>query len=375
MKMELPILSPRAPAGTPTPSPLSAHAEPPLRRAPAHIRHLIDSFSRPIRDLRISLTDRCNFRCVYCMEPDARFLPHAELLSPNHFARLAKICTSLGIRKIRLTGGEPTLRPDLPEIIRLIRDLAKPDEIALTTNGSLCTDQSLHAWKAAGLSRLTFSLDAVDQSLFTATTRSHSSAAEVIAAVRRAQSAGFSTIKLNAVIVRGLNDSQILPLAQLALDLNIAVRYIEYMPLDEAHAWNRDKLVTAHEILSTIQSRHPLTPIPSPDPSSTSENFLFASPSTHAPSASLGVIAPVTRSFCNRCSRLRITAEGKVRPCLFSINEWSLRDLLLNHAESPDSDALIAQRLIDICWSKQAGHTINADSFEQPARPMSAIGG
>jgi cyclic pyranopterin phosphate synthase len=375
MKMELPILSPRTKPPAATPPYPHALPEPPLHHAPPHIRHLIDSFSRPIRDLRISITDRCNFRCVYCMEPDARFLPHTDLLSPAHFARLAQISTSLGIRKIRLTGGEPTLRPDLPDIIRLIHTSAQPDEIALTTNGSLCTTDNLLSWKSAGLSRITFSLDAIDQPLFAATTRSNSSAADVIAAIRRAHAAGFSHLKLNAVIVRGLNDSQILPLAHLALDLNIAVRYIEYMPLDEAHAWNRDKLVPASEILSTIQSRFPLTPLHSLDPSSTSENFAFADQPRHAPNASIGVIAPVTRSFCNRCSRLRITAEGKVRPCLFSINEWSLRDLLFNHPHTPETDALIAQRLIDICWSKQAGHTINADSFQQPPRPMSAIGG
>lgn len=299
------------------------------------------------------------------MEPDVQFLPRRHLLTTPELIRLAGAAARLGVTTIRITGGEPTVHPELLAIIRGIAALGV--QVAMTTNGSLVTPQAAAAWKAAGLNRLTFSLDSLDQATFATMTRSASRSAGVVDAIRTAIDAGLTPVKVNAVVMRGRNESQIVPLASMARDLGIEMRYIEYMPLDSGRAWDDSKLVRADEIAAAIDSVFPLQPLGKDHEQSTSLSYAFrdASPGR------IGLIAPVSRPFCGACSRLRITADGKVRPCLFSLEEWDLLPLLRSGAD----DATFESFLIDATWTKQAGHGIAAPGFRQPERPMSAIGG
>lgn len=336
---------------------------PPAVRA---ARRLVDSHGRTIRDLRISLTDRCNFRCVYCMEPDVRFAPRDSLLTPDEIVRVARVAESLGVRKVRLTGGEPTLHPALTEIIAGIR-AATTVEIAMITNASRLSRGALREWKAAGLDRLTISLDSLRTERFARLTRSASSPAAVLAGVEASLAEGFAPLKLNAVLIRGWNDDEAADLASLARRYGVEVRFIEYMPLDSARAWDWERLVPAAETRTAIERRFPLVPCGDDDPRGTARTFAFAD---GAPGR-IGFVAPVTSPFCGACSRLRLTADGKVRPCLFSTIEWDLRSLL----RADTDDDRIADFLIDSTWTKQAGHGISLPDFRRPARPMSSIGG
>jgi len=343
----------------------------PLRPPPAPAAavlpgRMIDSHGRTIRDLRLSLTDRCNFRCVYCLEPDARFMRKLDLLTDDEILRAAAACIRLGVEKIRLTGGEPTLHPRLTSVIARVAALGVAD-LALTTNGSRLEPASLAEWGDAGLTRITVSLDSVRPNRFIAMTRSRTTPEQVIEGVRRAIVAGFAPVKINAVLMRGFNDDETVPLAALARDLGVEMRFIEFMPLDDARTWDRSLVVPASETLARIAERWPLIPVGRDADSATALNFAFAD---GAPGR-IGIIAPVTRPFCGQCSRLRITADGKVRPCLFSAQEWDLRPLLRRGA----TDAEIDRFLIDATWTKQPGHGIDSATFRQPERPMSAIGG
>jgi cyclic pyranopterin phosphate synthase len=334
---------------------------------------MIDSYGRTIHDLRISITDRCNFRCVYCMDPDVRFMDRAGLLTTAEIGRLAGIVAGpegLGVTKIRLTGGEPTLHPELTNIVRAVAAAAPGVEIAMTTNGATLTDAALAAWRAAGLSRLTLSMDAVEPESFARLTRSRSSPDRVLAGLEAALRAGLDPVKVNAVVLRGLNDDQVVPLAGVARRYGIEFRFIEFMPLDSGRRWTIEDVVPADEVLERIGEVYPLVPIGrggGGDASSTSECFTFAD---GAPGR-IGVIAPVTRPFCGACSRLRITADGKVRPCLFSTTEWDLMPLL----RTGEDDEAIREFLVDATWTKQRGHGIATPEFRRPRRPMSAIGG
>ncbi len=335
----------------------------------AHPPTLVDSHGRTIRDLRLSITDRCNFRCLYCLDPGTRFLDASSLLSDDELVRLARVCVSMGVRKIRLTGGEPTLHPRLTSLIARIAALPI-DDLAMTTNGSRCDPGSLAEWKRAGLKRLTFSLDAVEPAAFARLTRAATPVNVVLDAIRGAQRAGFGAqgpIRVNAVLLRGHNDDQVVPLARLARDLGVEVRFIEFMPLDDAHGWSLDRMVPAREVIDTISAAFPLVPLGKAVESSTSDEFSFADGAI----GGVGVIAPVTRPFCGACSRLRVTADGQVRPCLFSREEWDARAVLRDGG----NDATLARFLADTTWSKQPGHGIAAPGFAQPARTMSAIGG
>jgi len=327
---------------------------------------MIDSHGRTIRDLRISITDRCNFRCVYCMEPDVRFAPRNSMLTTDEFIRVAAIAVSLGVRKVRLTGGEPTLHPGLTKIIAGIRD-ATSVEIAMITNASLLTSAALLEWKAAGLARVTISIDSLDPGRFARLTRSSSSPHAVLAGVEACLAVGLTPLKLNAVLIRGFNDDEATDLAGLARRYGVEMRFIEYMPLDSGYAWDSSRWVAAAETRAAIERRFPLVACDDDDPSSTARTFTFAD---GAPGR-IGFIAPVSSPFCGACSRLRLTADGKVRPCLFSTTEWDLRALLRSGA----SDTRLADFLIDATWTKQPGHGIASPTFQQPARPMSAIGG
>ncbi|MBX3380337.1 MAG: GTP 3',8-cyclase MoaA [Phycisphaeraceae bacterium] len=363
----LQVLSSRSAAAR-TQSPLSA---PRASEAPGSSPRLLrDSHNRTIRDLRLSITDRCNFRCVYCMEPDVRFFPREQLLSVDELVRLATISKSLGIQRLRLTGGEPTLRPELDEIIERIGELGFGD-LSMTTNGSLIEPARLRLWKAAGLKRLTFSLDSANETAFASMTRSRSTPSTVLQAIEEAHAAGLGPIKVNAVVIRDHNVDQIPLLAELAASHNFEMRFIEFMPLDSGHAWNAQLLVPASEILAALQSAGDVTELCRERASDTAEIYSFASRRSPGSVGKVGIIAPVSRSFCGNCSRLRITADGKVRPCLFSLREFDVRPLLRSNAE----DATIEQFMIDATWTKQAGHGISSPDFEQPARPMSAIGG
>lgn len=327
---------------------------------------LIDSHGRTIRDLRISLTDRCNFRCVYCMEPDVRFKNPDELLTTDEVVRLARIAASLGVRKIRLTGGEPTLRPDLERIIAGIRATASV-EIAITTNGVLIDRARARSWKHAGLDRVTLSLDSLDEKRFARITRSTAAPGDVLAAAQACIDAGLTPVKINAVLVRGCNEDEAPALAGIAREMGVEVRFIEFMPLDSGRHWDPSLVVTAEEVLRAINERFPLTPTNEDGASSTATTYRFAD---GAPGL-IGIVAPVSRPFCGACSRLRITADAKVRPCLFSREEWDLMPLLRGGAEDPD----VAEFLHNVTWTKQKGHGISKPGFTPPERPMSAIGG
>ncbi|HWB19843.1 MAG TPA: GTP 3',8-cyclase MoaA [Phycisphaerales bacterium] len=349
----------------------SATAPPPRAPAQAHRPdHLIDSHGRIIRDLRLSLTDRCNFRCVYCMDPDFRYMPKTQLLKLDEYVRVIRLACSLGIRKIRLTGGEPTLYPQLTQLIELLAPLDIPD-LALTTNGSLLDRMPLERWRAAGLHRITLSLDSLRPDRVAAITRAAVPPDHVIRAIQLARSAGFAPIKVNAVIMRGVNDDELCEFADFAIEHQIQIRFIEFMPLDSSHAWSRDLVVSADEMLATLRTRHELIPVTDDDPSSTSLNFRFNDQSG-SQNIGIGIIAPVSRPFCGACSRLRITADGKVRPCLFSMQEFDLPTLLRDPAAT---DADLRNFLVDSLWQKQAGHGIGSSTFAQPQRTMSAIGG
>ncbi|MBX3358700.1 MAG: GTP 3',8-cyclase MoaA [Phycisphaeraceae bacterium] len=349
--------------------PSSASGGADLPPAPHGQRRLIDSHGREIRDLRLSITDRCNFRCTYCMDPDVAFLPREDLLSDQEMVRLAGIAVGLGIRKIRLTGGEPTIHPGLDGIIAGIASTGVHD-LAMTTNGSRLELDRLRAWRDAGLTRLTVSIDSIQPGRFAAITRSRSSPAAVVDGIRAAQRAGFARLKLNAVIVRGFNEDEVVPLASLARDLGVEMRYIEYMPLDSGRHWNPSLLVPASEIVDRIGAVYPIVPAGRDAADSTSLSYQFAD-LPPGEGSRIGVIAPVSRPFCGACSRLRITADGKVRPCLFSLDEFDVRPLLRGGRD----DEAIAGFLVDAIWTKQAGHGINTPAFTQPDRPMSAIGG
>ncbi len=337
--------------------------------APVEVRRpgrLIDSHGRTIRDLRLSVTDRCNYRCVYCMDPDFRYMPKRELLSLGEYVALARICAALGIEKLRITGGEPTLYPHLDALIGELGRLPFRD-IAMTTNGSLLGRMPLRRWRRRGLGRITLSLDSLRPQRVARITRTSTTPQTVVDAIRLAREAGFDPIKVNAVLMRGFNEDELADFADFAREHRIDMRLIEFMPLDSSRAWSRADVVSADEMLAAIRKRHDLVPLDGDDPSSTSLNFAFAD----GGAGSIGVIASVTRPFCGACSRLRITADGKVRPCLFSTDEWDLRPLLRGGA----SDGEVAAFLADSTWTKQAGHGIGSKDFVRPSRTMSAIGG
>ena len=365
-RVPLPVLGElgaRATSHTPPPAPAWVHAG----------NRMLDSHGRTIRDLRISITDRCNFRCVYCMEPDVRFAPREEILTQGEIVGLARIAESLGVRKVRLTGGEPTLRQDLRAIIGGIRSQTSV-ELAMITNGSLLNREVLREWKLAGLDRVTISIDSLRPDRFARLTRSATPPDVVLEGIEACLAEGLTPLKVNAVLIRGFNDDEAADLAGVARRFGVEFRFIEYMPLDSAHAWDASRMVPAAETRAAVHERFPLVACDDDEPSSTARTYRFAD---GAPGR-IGFIAPVTSPFCGACSRLRLTADGKVRPCLFSTREWDLRPILREGAGGESSasiDERLAAFLIDATWTKQAGHGIASPAFEQPSRPMSAIGG
>lgn len=326
---------------------------------------LIDRFGRVARDLRVSITSACSLRCTYCMPAEGLpVIPARDLLSADEIGRLVGIAVhDLGVREVRFTGGEPLTRPDLVDIIRASAVVAPGVPLAMTTNG-VGLDRRAAALAAAGLSRLNVSLDTIDREHFAAVTRRDRLPA-VLRGLDAARAAGLGPIKINAVALREtLPDAP--DLLAWALDNDVRLRFIEQMPLDADETWRRDNLVSAAELLEALGSRFTLTPVGRDDPSAPAEEW-----AVEGGPATVGIIASVTRSFCEACDRTRLTAEGTVRSCLFGDDETDLRALLRGGA----SDAEIAMRWRGAMWNKQAGHGIDADDFHRPVRSMGAIGG
>jgi len=327
---------------------------------------LKDKFGRQIRDLRISVTDRCNFSCVYCKSADPKnYFPHRDLLSWEEFLRLTRVLVGLGIRKVRVTGGEPLLREGVVEFIEELGKVEGLEDVAVTTNGYLLAEKA-GALVAAGSPRITVSLDSMDPAKFARITRTPASYEKVMAGLDAALEAGLKPVKVNIVLMRGFNDDEIVEFSRLARRRDLVVRFIEYMPLDADHAWNRDLVVPAREIVDAINAVYPLIEIPRSSPSETALRYRFADGE-----GEIGIIAPVSIPFCGQCSRIRVTADGKLRTCLFSLKEHDVRHLVRNGATDGD----IERFFVDVVQQKEPGHRINEPDFVQPDRTMVYIGG
>jgi cyclic pyranopterin phosphate synthase len=328
---------------------------------------LADSFGRVATDLRVSLTDRCNLRCAYCMPPEGLdWLPAPEVLTGDEISRLIRIgVVMLGIREVRFTGGEPLLRRDLDSIIARTAALAPRPEISLTTNG-IGLARRAAALRAAGLDRINVSLDTLRPEVFRKLAR-RDRLSDVLEGLAGAAAAGLTPVKVNTVLMRGLNDGEAVTLLAYCLARGYELRFIEQMPLDAQHGWKRADMVTADEIFGALSAAFTLTPDEGrARGSAPAETFLV-----DGGPARVGVIASVTRPFCGSCDRVRLTADGQVRNCLFARSESDLRSALRSGA----SDEEIALRWQAAVASKLPGHGINDPSFLQPDRPMSAIGG
>ncbi len=327
---------------------------------------LKDKFGREIHDLRISVTDRCNFSCVYCKSADPRnYFPHDDLLSWDEFLRVARVMAGLGIRKVRVTGGEPLLRPGIIEFIAGLRRIGGLEDLAITTNGYLLPEKAREL-AAAGAPRVTVSLDSMDAAKFARITRTPRSFEKVMAGIDAALEAGLAPVKVNIVLVRGFNDDEIVEFARLGRRRHIVVRFIEFMPLDADHNWKRDLVVTAREIVDAIYPVFPLEEIPRHSPSETALRYRFLDGE-----GEIGIIAPVSIPFCGQCSRIRLTADGKIRTCLFSMREHDVRHLVRNGATDKD----IQEFMLSVVQQKEVGHRINEPDFVQPDRTMVYIGG
>jgi cyclic pyranopterin phosphate synthase len=328
---------------------------------------LRDAHNRVIRDLRISLTDRCNFRCFYCLPngepPLAR---KATILSFEEIVYISEIFVSLGIEKIRLTGGEPMLRRNIESLVAKLSKL-KPDlkDLALTTNGFDIPRKAEALWDA-GLDRMTISLDTLDTRRFREITGSDS-LEEVLEAIEAAKRYGFEPVKINAVIVRGVNDDELPDFARFARANSVDIRFIEYMPLDSGHDWDRSKVVAGREIFEKINAAYPLELKTAERGSETAWRYSFADGSP----GGIGIIAPVTEMFCGQCSRIRLTADGQIRTCLFSTAEHDLRDYLRSGASRSELVEFIEASAL----KKEPSHRINEPDFAPASRTMSFIGG
>ena len=332
---------------------------------PVVARPASDSFGRVATDLRVSLTDRCNLRCSYCMPAEGlSWLPRDELLTNDELARLLRLATTrLGVTTIRLTGGEPMLRPDLELLIGLAAALDPRPTVALTTNGIGLAGRAV-ALKQAGLDRINVSLDTLRDDRFATLTRRHR-LDDVIAGIRAARAAGLDPVKVNSVLMRGINDDEAAELVAWAGTEGVELRFIEQMPLDAQHGWKRDRMVTAAEIQASLATHVTLVPLPGRG-SAPAERFRVA-----GSDQVIGIIASVTQPFCGACDRVRLTADGQLRSCLFSMKESDLRGALRDGS----SDDEIEARWRACLAAKLPGHGINDPTFLQPPRPMSAIGG
>lgn len=327
---------------------------------------LIDHFGRVHRDLRISVTDRCNIRCFYCMPAGpVRFKPRHELLTFEEIERFVRVVARLGVHKLRLTGGEPLVRHDLPRLVAILARLPGIDDIALTTNGMLLVEQA-RALRAAGLRRLNISLDTLNPETFQKISR-RDGFEQILEGIAAAQQVGFDKIKLNAVAIKGLTEPDVVPLGRFARERGLELRFIEYMPLDAEGTWQNEQVLSGEEILGMLEAEFgPLEPVPGGDPSQPATDYRFVDGG-----GTVGFINPVTQPFCSDCNRLRLTAEGQVRNCLFSTVEWDARAVL----RGGGSDEELGNLVRACVWAKKAGHGINSDEFIKPQRAMFQIGG
>ena len=344
--------------------PLAGGAGSPRALDPSHTRSpLTDTYGRRHNNLRVSVTDRCNLRCTYCMPEDVVFRDRGELLTFEEIAHFVRVAAGLGIDKVRLTGGEPLVRKDLHKLVRMVAAVPGIKDVGLTTNGVLLANQAEPLYDA-GLRRLNVSLDTLDPGRFRELTR-RDGLEKVLAGLAAAKRAGFDPVKVNAVAIRGVNDCDVVPLARYCREHGFELRFIEYMPIG-AEAWERDKVFFAHEILEVLERDvAPLRPV-GHDPSAPALEFEYAD------GGRVGIIASVSRPFCRSCNRLRLTAEGKLRNCLFALDEADVKSLL--RRESPD-DTAIAEVIRRSVWAKWEGHEINTARFVKPDRTMHAIGG
>ena len=337
--------------------------QPPTSPPPAE-GPLTDTFGRIANDLRVSVTDRCNFRCTYCMPAEGlAWLPKNEILSFEELTRLLGIFVGLGVGSIKVTGGEPTVRADLPTLVGMFREVGPDLDISITTNG-LLLDRLAAPLAGAGIDRATVSCDSLMRHRFAEMTR-RDALDKVLAGLKAAEAAGLTPIKINTVVISGTNDDEVVEFARWSRETGYEVRFIEYMPLDAEHAWERAKVVPSARILETIGAAFALSPIGHANEPATSYAFADGSPGR------IGVIASVTEPFCDTCNRLRLTAEGQVRACLFSLEETDLRGPMRDGASDEELEALIRTTV----WRKWSGHRINHADFVQPARSMSMIGG
>ncbi len=328
---------------------------------------LVDKFGRVHRDLRVSLTDRCSLRCTYCMPADGvPWLKSDTLLTTDEMVRIVTVAVGLGVTGVRLTGGEPLLRPDVVDVVRALARIEGPDgalDLSLTTN-ALRLPALAAPLRDAGLARVNISLDTLQRARFIGLTR-RDRLAETLAGIEAARAVGFEPIKINSLIMRGVNDDEVADLVQFAVERGLHARFIEHMPLDAGHTWDRTDMVTGAEIMEEVTAQFALTPRAARGSSPAEEWIIDDGPST------LGVIASVTRPFCDNCDRVRLTADGQFRNCLFAHDESDLRGLLRDGA----SDERLARAMQASVAQKRPGHGINDPSFVQPRRPMSAIGG
>jgi cyclic pyranopterin phosphate synthase len=328
---------------------------------------LIDKYGRAITDLRISITDRCNYKCVYCRTGNEGAV-YAELPIADYL-RIARVFVGLGIEKIRLTGGEPLLRRGLLEMIRELSRLrtldGAPLDLALTTNGHLLAEMA-QALREAGLSRITVSMDAVDAETFVRITRVPGSYERVLAGVRAAKQAGLAPVKVNCVLLRGFNEDQIVRFAQFSRDEGVIVRFIEFMPLEEDRLWTPESVVSMKEIVTALESYRPVVRMAPNAASETAVRYTFDDGL-----GEMGIIAPVTQAFCGQCSRVRLTSDGKIRTCLFSQSDHDLYGVMQRGGSDDDMVEFI-RRTIE---KKEARHHIGEPEFLKPSRSMVHIGG
>ncbi len=349
---------------------------------------LSDSFGRAIRDLRVSVTDRCNFRCLYCLPEMDRaedlyrtrfgrppppslgvfrplgWLPKAQILTFEEIERIVRLAVGLGIEKIRLTGGEPLLRQGVEELVARVAVIPGIKDLAMTSNGFLFVQKG-RALRQAGLRRISFSLDSLDRDGFKRVT-GRDGLGEVLASIDLARELGLEPVKVNAVVIRGLNDHEVESLADFACERQLNLRFIEFMPLDSGHVWLKNSVVPGREILERLRRRFALRPVEPENRSETARRWAFPSGT-----GQIGIIAPVTEPFCGHCNRIRLTADGKLRTCLFSQEDHDLRPALRGGASDEQLEGLLRALVL----GKEERHHIGEPGFEQPERSMSCIGG
>ncbi len=328
---------------------------------------LVDSYGRRIRNLRISVTDRCNFRCVYCMPAEGlAWLPRADILTFEEIARLTRIAVSIGIEQVRLTGGEPLVRRDLPDLVRMLRDIPGLTSLSLTTNG-VALPKLARPLADAGLTRINVSLDSLARERFAQLTR-RDALEQVMAGLRALEECPtIRPIKINAVAMRGFTEAEVLDFAHFSRRTGYVVRWIEFMPLDADQIWRKEDILTGAELKAIIEAEYgPLVPIKTGDPSETARRYTFSDGI-----GEVGFINPVSEPFCAQCDRIRLTADGQLRTCLFATEETDLRAVVRSDA----SDEALAQTIRQAVWHKELKHYIGDKRFKRANRSMSMIGG